>query len=820
MESPNMYVIKRNNTKQEVKFDKITTRIKNLTQGLSPLIDSTIIAQKVIAGVKPGIHTYELDVLASEIAHSFTTTHPDYSRLAARLLISNLHKETPKKFSECIEKLYNNHDSNYNDHCPLVSKEVYELTKKYKDKLDSWIVDQRDLDNYDYFGYKTLEISYLTRINDQIIERPQYLYMRVALGIHLEDLKSVKETYNLMSQKYFTHATPTLFNFGTTQQQGSSCFLVYTGDSIPGIYGKALTQSALLSKHAGGLGIHFSDVRASGSRIKGTQGKSNGIIPFLKVFNETAQAVNQSGRRPGSFAIYLEPWHADILKFLEIRLSNGNEKERARELFTAVWLNDLFMERVQNNKQWTLFCPNECPGLTTSYGNDFKKLYLSYEAQPSKIRKQLPAQTVFKYIITSLRETGTPYLLNKDSANIRNNQKNLGTLKGSNLCAEILIYTDPNEIGTCNLASICLPSFVEYTPSTNKPRFNFTKLEEVTRVITRNLNKIIDTNFYPVPEARNANLKHRPIAIGVQGLWDTFMKFRYPFTSLEAKRLNTKIFEHIYFAFLTESNNLAKSLKKTYQSYPGSPASQNILQFDMWNTSATEWNNLHKDKKKFNQNWKRPLATLSIPSKKWDALRKSIATHGLLNSLGIALMPTASTSNIMGFNECFECRPSNMFVRHTKSGEFYIVNKYLIEDLIKLKLWNKEIREQIIINDGSIQSIPSIPNDIKELYKTIWEQDPEKIIDLSVARAPFIDHTESLNTYILNPSEKNIIRNFTIKWRKGLKTINYYLRQKVNNPIKFSIDASKLITPTPTPEDTSSPKMCKIDDPDCEACGS
>jgi len=812
LESSRMFVVKRSRVgeseprREKVDWNKISKRIRGLTYDLNDIVDPDIIAQQVIAGVKNGIHTSELDILAARISHGFTTTHPDYSNLAARLLISNLHKETSDKFSETIKALYTYVDKIYNESTPLVSKEVYEITMKNADLIDSKIIQDNDFKNYDYFGYKTLETSYLTRINGKIVERPQYMLMRVSLGIHGEDLERVFETYELMSNKYFTHATPTLFNMGTIRQQGSSCFLLKVDDNINSIM-KVNGDCGKLSKHAGGIGIHFNSVRSRGSRIRSTHGRSDGIVPFLKIYNATANAVNQSGRRPGSFAIYLEPWHADIMGFLQLRLNNGNEEDRARELFTALWINDVFMERVEADAMWSLMCPDECPGLVEAYGESFRHLYEKYEKE-GKYKEQVKAQEVWKAMMKSQRATGTPYVLNKDTSNRRNNQMNLGTLKGSNLCAEILIYTSKEETGTCNLASLTLGQYVVFQD--NVPRFDFQKLHDTVRVVTRNLNRIIDVNFYPIPEAKNSNLKHRPIAIGVQGLWDAFMKMRYPFTSKEAQALNKKIFETIYHGFLTESCELAKK-EGSYESFDGSPISQGKFQFDLWNEETQEWNERYKTRPDFEKKYKRNTAQ---PSDlwNWEDLRNDIMCNGLRNSLGVALMPTASTSNIMGSMECFECVTSNMFVRRVKAGEFYIVNRYLINDLMKLGLWNEDMKDKITLEEGSIQNIAEIPNELKELYKTNWEQNQKEVINLSIGRSPFVDHTESHNTFISDPQDNKIHTNLMYKWRMGLKTLSYYLRQQVKGAVKFSIDASKTIKKE-EPE-----LVCTRDNPDCESC--
>ena len=787
-------VIKRDGSRQEIHFDKITKRIADLANGnyktnsfeenrLTPLnnVNPVLIAQQVIAGVYDGIKTTELDSEAARIAHSHTMENPEYNLLASRILVSNLHKETEPKFSLAMNKL---------NEVGLLNENTWNAIYNNKEELDNAIIDENDFNNYDYFGFKTLETGYLTRVNNIIIERPQYALMRVVLGLHYNDIPRAIESYRLMSAKYMTHATPTLFHSGMKRNQCSSCFLVYVGDSITEIF-NAIGQCAQCSKHAGGIGIHFNDIRSRGSTIKGTHGKSDGPIPFLKVFNETANAVNQGGRRAGSIAVYMEPHHPDILEFLQMRLNSGSERERARDLFPALWTNNLFMERVIANETWSLFCPSDCPDLTTSYGNEYKKKYIQYE-KDNKYKRQLPAQEIWKAVLKCLSETGLPYILNKDSCNERNNQANLGTLKGSNLCAEILIYTSPEEIGTCNLASVALSKFVEEN-SLISPTFNFKKLYNITRILTYNLNRVIDVNYYPVAESRNSNLKHRPIAIGVTGLWDAIMQMGYDFTSNEAIELNRQIFETMYYGFLSESLELAKK-DGAYSTFNGSPLSQGLFQFDLWDKDANEWNRTHpfdwadspEDQAKFVENMHRPLTKLS-GMWDWEMLREEIKVHGVRNSLGIALMPTASTSNIMGFSECFECITTNQYIRRTKSGEFYIVNKYLYNDLNELGLWTKEIRDQITMADGSIQNISVIPNNIKEKYKTIYEQDPKKIIDLSVARSPFIDHTESHNTYISDFNYSKVSSILMYAQKKGLKTMNYYLRQQVKSVVKFAV---------------------------------
>jgi len=792
-------VIKRNGTRQPIQFDKITKRITDLVDGndkLIPLknVNSVLIAQQVIAGVFDGITTIELDQETARIAHGYTLENPEYSTLASRILVSNLHKETDSVFSVAMAKL--------ND-AELLNEDTWNAVKTHATILDNAIINENDFNNYDYFGFKTLETGYLTRVNNKIVERPQYAIMRVVLGLHFNDIPRAIESYNLMSNKYMTHATPTLFHSGMKRNQCSSCFLIYVGDSIKEIF-NAVGQCASCSKHAGGIGIHFNDIRSRNSEIKGTHGRSDGPIPFLKIFNEVANAVNQGGRRPGSIAVYMEPHHPDIMEFLKMRLNSGNERERARDLFPAIWISDLFMERVQNNKMWSLFCPNDHKDLTTTFGDEYKIKFENYEKNKT-YKDQLPAQDVWKAVLKCLSETGLPYILNKDASNERNNQANLGTLKGSNLCAEILIYTSPTEVGTCNLASVALCQFVETNSKNlstlsipNKPKFNFKKLYDVVRTVTYNLNRVIDVNYYPLEESRTSNMKHRPIAIGVTGLWDTFMLMNYEFASDQAIDLNTKIFETMYFAFLSESCELAKT-NSPYSSFNGSPLSQNKFQFDLWNESVVKWNATHPVK------LHRKQATLS-GMWDWDQLKADIASFGVRNSLGIALMPTASTSNIMGFSECFECVTTNQYIRRTKSGEFYIVNRHMYKDLYNRNLWTKVIRDKITMADGSIQDISEIPVHIREKYKTVYEQDPKKIIDLSVARSPFIDHTESHNTYISEFSYSKVSSILMYAHNQGLKTINYYLRQQVKSAVKFAVIETTTKEDPPTQDGCS---MCE-----------
>lgn len=795
-----MYVIKRDGRHEPVSFDKITKRIQSLTFDLDTnFIDPTLIAQQVCASVISGIKTSELDVISANVASSYISKHPDYSLLAARILISNLHKSTPDKFSECVNRMYHYVNPKTGEHNPKITDELYKLVKENASVIDAMINNDRDFINYDYFGFKSLEKSYLTRINGEIIERPQYMLMRVALGIHGDsnDFKDAKETYEMMSTKAGTQATPSLFHIGTPMGQACSCFLQYTEDSIEGIVEKTMGQASKLMKGAGGIGIHFNDVRASGSPIKSSNdGTSQGIVPWLRMYNQLAKAVNQSGRRPGSIAIYLEPWHADIEDFLKLRLSSGDEDSRARELFLAVWLNDEFMRRVEADEMWSLMCPHECKGLTDAYGEAFVKLYKSYEAQ-GKYRKQVPAKFIMELMIRSMTETGTPYVLNKDTANLYNNQANFGTLKGSNLCAEILIYTDAKQVGTCNLASICLPKFITTEPNKETGHYyNFHQLHNIARVLTRNLNKIIDINHYLVPESEYSNKQGRPIAIGVQGLADTFALLRMPFTSPEAKELNKLIFQTIYHGFLTETIELAKR-DGPYPMFWGSPASQGILQPDMWNID------LHN-----NALWD-----------DWNQLRQDLKTYGMRNSLGVSLMPTASTSNIMGNVECFEPIKSNIFMRKVLSGEHTIVNKYLIRDLIKLNLWNDDIKDKIILENGSVQNIPEIPYEIRQLYKTAYELKQKDLIDMDADRAPYICHTQSSNRFVPPDNvQKRIYNILMYAWSRRLKTLSYYIRQMpVRGNVKFSISAEKQIRPQIVVEDEAYP-VCSKDNPNCESC--
>ena len=759
-----MYVVKRDGRREAVKFDKITARIKKLCYGLNPLVAPEKVAMKVIEGLFDGVTTSELDNLAAEVAATNTITHPDYALLASRIAVSNLHKNTKKSFSETIKDLYNYIDPKTAKKAPLISDEVYNIIAKNADVLDSTIIYDRDF-RYDFFGFKTLERSYLLKLNGQVTERPQQMLMRVAVGIHKEDLDSAIETYNYISEGWFTHATPTLFNSGTPKPQMSSCFLLTTKeDSIPGIY-DTLKQCAQISQSAGGIGLSIHDIRAMGSYIKGTNGTSNGIVPMLRVFNDTARYVDQGGgKRKGSFAIYIEPWHADVFDFLDLRKNHGKEEQRARDLFYALWTPDLFMKRVEENGDWTLMCPHECPGLSDTHGKNFEKLYTKYESD-GKGRKTIKAQELWFKILESQIETGTPYMLYKDSANEKSNQKNLGTIKSSNLCTEIIEYTSPDEVAVCNLASIALPKFVI------DGKFDHEKLFKVTYRVTKNLDKVIDANYYQVPEARNSNIRHRPIGIGVQGLADAFILMRQAFESKEAKQLNKYIFETIYYAALTASKDLAIE-KGTYESYKGSPVSKGILQFDMWNVKPSD-------------RWE------------WDLLREEIQKNGVRNSLLVAPMPTASTAQILGNNECFEPYTSNIYTRRVLSGEFIIVNKHLLRDLVKLGIWDDRLKNKLMSSNGSIQNIDEIPENIKNLYKTAWEISQKVLLDMAADRGAFIDQSQSLNIFMENANFAKLTSMHFYGWKAGLKTGMYYLRTKsATDAIKFTLDKEAMSEPT------------------------
>lgn len=824
-----MQVVKRSGRREAVSFDKITARIKKLCYGLNPLVDYIEISKKVIQGLYDGVTTTELDNLAAETAATMASYHPDYAILAARIAVSNLHKNTDKSFSRTVKELYHYIDPKTGDKAGLIGEDTYRIIQKHHNRLDAAIVYDRDFD-FDYFGFKTLERSYLLRMNRKVVERPQQMLMRVAVGIHGENIEAAIETYNLMSEKWFIHATPTLFNAGTPKPQLSSCFLLsMVDDSITGIY-ETLSRCAKISQSAGGIGVSIHNIRAKGSYIKGTGGNSNGLIPMLKVFNETARYVDQGGgKRKGAFAVYLEPWHADIFEFLELKKNHGKEELRARDLFYALWIPDLFMERVRQNGDWSLFCPNEAPRLYDTYGGEFEALYHRYERE-GKARKVVKAQELWFTILESQIETGTPYILYKDAANKKSNQKNLGTIRSSNLCTEILEYTSPDEVAVCNLASLSLPKYVRHTEG--GATFDFQRLYDITRIVTRNLNRIIDVNYYPIPEARNSNMRHRPIGLGVQGLADAFVMMRFAFDSPEARQLNRDIFETIYFAAMTESCELAAK-HGAYETFKGSPLSQGLFQFDMWGVA---------------------------PSKRWDwdGLRQRVMEVGARNSLLLAPMPTASTSQILGNNECFEPYTTNIYTRRTLSGEHIVVNKHLLNDLVRLGLWSDETREILIAANGSIQNIEGIPNELKQLYKTSWELKQRVIIDLAADRGAFVCQSQSLNLFVENVNFAKLSSMHFYSWERGLKTGMYYLRTRpAVDPIKFTLSAKyqqrfvKSNKPDVTPLSISEVegnggvtesfvfknaqakllsakvlaevemaegKACSLDDPDCLAC--
>jgi len=817
-----MYVIKRDGRRESVKFDKITARIEKLCYSLDPFFVQPLeVARKVISGLYDGVKTTELDNLAAETAASLTTKHPDYATLAARIAISNLHKNTLKSFSATMKRLYTYIDPKTGQNAALLSKEVFEIIKKNAVELDEAIIYDRDF-GYDYFGFKTLEKSYLLKLDGAIAERPQHMLMRVAVGIHGTDIAAAIHTYNLLSERWFTHATPTLFNAGTPKPQMSSCFLLtMQDDSIEGIY-DTLKQTAKISQSAGGIGLSIHNVRATGSYIKGTNGTSNGIIPMLRVFNDTARYVDQGGgKRKGSFAIYLEPWHADVFDFLELKKNHGKEEMRARDLFYALWIPDLFMKRVESNEEWSLFCPHECPGLSDAYGEEFEALYHKYELE-GKARAVVKAQELWFKVLESQTETGTPYMLYKDHANNKSNQKNLGTIKSSNLCTEIMEYTSKDEVAVCNLASLALPKYIQ-TNEQGVAEFDHAKLYEVTKAATINLNKIIDVNYYPVPEARNSNLRHRPIGLGVQGLADVFIMLRMPFESAEAQQLNKDIFETIYFAAMEASMELAK-VEGPYSTWEGSPISKGIFQFDMWNVTPSSGN------------WD------------WEKLRKQVVEHGVRNSLLVAPMPTASTSQILGNNECFEPYTSNIYARRVLSGEFAVVNKHLLKDLIKLNLWNETMKNKLISANGSVQNIPEIPQNLKELYKTVWEIKQKTILEMAADRGAYICQSQSLNIHIQDVNFGKLTSMHFHAWKLGLKTGMYYLRTKAAaDAIKFTIEkqadvaieqsndvhetelqyaahAAQAAAAASFQTDDAQNKAdmaCSLDNPEaCEACGS
>jgi ribonucleoside-diphosphate reductase alpha chain len=770
-----MYVVKRDGHKEPVMFDKITDRIKKLCYGLNGLVEPVKVAMRVIEGLYDGVSTSELDNLAAETAASMTISHPDYAQLAARIAISNLHSNTKKSFSETMNDMFYYVNPRNGQEAPLLSEEVHKVIMENAEFLDSHVIYTRDF-NYDYFGFKTLERSYLLRINGKIVERPQHMLMRVSVGIHLGDLESVIETYDLMSKKFFTHATPTLFNAGTPKPQMSSCFLLaMQDDSIDGIY-DTLKQTAKISQSAGGVGLSIHNVRATGSYIRGTNGTSNGIVPMLRVFNDTARYVDQGGgKRKGSFAIYIETWHADIFEFLDLKKNTGKEEMRARDLFFAMWTSDLFMKRVQEDTTWTLMCPNECPGLYDVYGEEFEAMYIDYETR-GKGRKTIKARELWEKILESQIETGTPYMLYKDAANRKSNQKNLGTIRSSNLCTEIMEFTSKDEIAVCNLASISLPMFVDHG------KFDHELLFKVTKRVTRNLNKVIDRNYYPVIEAENSNMRHRPVGLGVQGLADAFIMLRLPFTSDEAKKLNQEIFETLYFAAVTASMEMAK-VEGPYSTFKGSPISQGEFQHNLWGLKDEE----------LSGRWD------------WNSLRKEVIEHGVRNSLLVAPMPTASTSQILGNNEAFEPYTSNIYTRRVLSGEFIVVNKHLLEDLVKLGLWNETLKQELMRNNGSVQDL-DIPQDLKELYKTVWELSMKDIIDMSRHRGYFVDQSQSLNLFMQDANYSKLTSMHFYAWQSGLKTGMYYLRTKsAVDAIKFTLNNDKKADPIEVKEQVAQP---------------
>lgn len=772
MNSPQLYVVKRDGRKEDVHFDKITSRIKKLCYNLNmEFIRPENITMKVINGLYSGVSTMELDNLAAETAATMTTKHPDYAILAARIAVSNMHKETKKVFSDVIDDLKNYINPRTKKHSPMVSPNIYNIIKANQERLNSAIIHDRDY-KYNYFGFKTLERSYLLKINGKVAERPQHMLMRVSVGIHHDDIDSAIETYNLMSEKWFTHASPTLFNSGTMRPQLSSCFLLaMESDSIEGIY-NTLKQCALISKSAGGIGIHVHNIRSFGSYIAGTNGTSNGLLPMLRVFNNTARYVDQGGnKRPGAFAIYLEPWHADIFAFLDCKKNTGKDEQRARDLFYALWIPDLFMKRVEEDAEWTLMCPDECPGLSDVWGDEFEELYTSYE-KAGKGKRTLKAQQVWYAIIESQTETGTPYMLYKDSCNRKSNQQNLGTIKCSNLCTEIVEYTAPDEVAVCNLASIALNMYVKPDRT-----FDFKKLKEVTKVIVKNLNRIIEVNHYPVPEAEVSNKRHRPIGIGVQGLADAFILMRYPFDSADAQELNKQIFATIYYAALEASCELAEKYGP-YETYSGSPVSKGILQYDMWNAAPH-------------------------PMHDWAALKEKISKHGVRNSLLLAPMPTASTAQILGNNEAIEAYTSNIYTRRVLSGEFMVVNQHLLKDLTERGLWDDDMKNKLIAGNGSIQNL-DVPKELKNLYKTVWEISQKVVIQMAADRGIYIDQSQSLNLHIAEPNYGKLTSMHFYGWKLGLKTGMYYLRTKpAASAIQFTVDKTKLVTPvTSEPADS------------------
>ena len=758
-----MFVVKRDGRKEDVHFDKITSRIQKLCYNLDmDYVDPSAITIRVINGLYSGVSTVELDNLAAETAATMTTKHPDYAVLAARIAVSNLHKETKKSFSDVMQDLYHVKEQYTNKPKPVISEKYYNIIQNNANKLNSAIIYDRDF-SYNYFGFKTLERSYLLKIHGKVVERPQQMLMRVAVAIHREDIDRAIETYNFLSERYFTHASPTLFSACTMVQQMSSCFLLtMSEDSIEGIY-DTLKRCALISKSAGGIGLNVHCIRARGTPIAGTLGISNGLVPMLRVYNNTARYVDQGGnKRPGAFAVYLEPWHADIFEFLDLKKNTGKEENRARELFYALWIPDLFMKRVLANDVWTLMCPHESPGLADVWGDEFEALYIRYENE-KRYKRQVQARDLWTAILISQVETGTPYMLYKDHCNRKSNQQNIGTIKNSNLCTEIVQYSSPDEVAVCNLASIAVNMFVN---STNKS-FDFQKLKKVTKIVTRNLDKVIDINYYPIPEAKTSNLKHRPIGIGIQGLADAFLLLRYPFESEEAQKLNIQIFETLYYGALEASCKLAEE-KGKYETYEGSPVSKGILQYDMWDVTPTDlWD--------------------------WAALKEKIAKHGVRNSLLIAPMPTASTAQILGNNESIEPYTSNIYTRRVLSGEFQIVNPHLLRDLTERNLWDEDMKNEIIANNGSVQNVERIPTELKMLYKTVWEIPQKTVLKMAADRGAFIDQSQSLNVHMAKPSTEKLTSMHFYGWQMGLKTGMYYLRTKpAANALQFTVDKSKL----------------------------
>uniref|UniRef100_A0A6C0JGB5 ribonucleoside-diphosphate reductase n=1 Tax=viral metagenome TaxID=1070528 RepID=A0A6C0JGB5_9ZZZZ len=786
-EEEEMYVTKRNGKREIVSFDKILNRIKRLGQFNFDRVGSkdaikinyTSLVMKVIDQLYDGISTTQIDELSAEQCASMASIHPDYSILAGRITVSNHHRSTSDSFKEVMTQLYEYRDKQ-DKHSPLVTEQVVKIAQKYEEEFDTFIGYNRDY-LIDYFGFKTLERAYLMKINQKTVERPQHMWLRVAIGIHGDNFTRIKETYEYMSNKYFTHATPTLFNAGTPCPQLSSCFLLaMESDSMDGIY-NTLKDCAMISKWAGGIGLHIHNIRASGSKIRGTNGESSGICPMLRVFNNTAKFVNQGGKRNGSFAIYLEPWHADIEVFLQMRKNHGDEELKARDLFYALWVPDLFMERVKADGQWTLMCPDECPGLADVYGTEFNTLYAKYESE-GKGRKTVKARELWFQVLDAQMETGTPYICYKDAANKKSNQKNLGTIKSSNLCSEIIEYSDENESAVCNLASIALPTFIDMTDPEN-PVFDFEKLHAVAKIVTYNLNKIIDVNYYPTEKTRRSNMRHRPIGIGIQGLADVFMMMNLAFAGDTAKQMNKDIFETIYHGALEQSCEMAKT-EGAYETFPGSPASEGILQFDLWISEESQKNG-QKNGSIFEN---------GHPNNRydWSGLKASIIMVGLRNSLLLAPMPTASTSQILGFNECIEPITSNIYNRRTLAGEFILANKYLMNDLIKLDLWNEKIKNNIIANHGSVQHIDIIPLEIREKYKTVWEIPMKTLIDMAADRGVYICQSQSLNLWLEDPNYSNLTSMHFYSWSKGLKTGIYYLRRRGRHQAQqFTIEPEK-----------------------------